>query len=145
MTNAMEGDLLNVSQDVLEMSVDEGTPSIDGVRGHVRRQLERLQLHRQGWQSQEQRNYQDKGSGNQNGSIHGTLLTCHRGIIFGQPHLNGTGLLLARMKGSLRDPEVDLKLSILPSHLSITILSHPPLMKETPGVIAIVGVERIRR
>jgi len=66
MMNAMEGDLLNVSRDVLEMSVDEGTPSIDGVRGHVRRQLERLQLHRQGWQSQEQKDYQDKDKGNQN-------------------------------------------------------------------------------
>ena len=50
-TNAVEGNLLNVGRDVLEMSVNEGTPSIDGVRGHVRRQLERLQLHRQGWYS----------------------------------------------------------------------------------------------
>ena len=49
MTNTMEGDLLNVVRDVLEMSVDEGTPSIDGVYGHIRHQLERLQLHRQGW------------------------------------------------------------------------------------------------
>ena len=46
MTNAMEGDLLNMSQDVLETSVDEGTLSIDDIHGHVRRQLERLQLHR---------------------------------------------------------------------------------------------------
>ena len=51
MTNVMEVDLLNMGRDVLEASIDEGTPSIDGVRGHVRRQLERLQLHRQGWQS----------------------------------------------------------------------------------------------
>ena len=49
MTNAVEGDLLNVGRDVLEASVDEGTPSIDGVRGRVRRQLERLQLYRQGY------------------------------------------------------------------------------------------------
>ena len=48
MTNAMEGNLLNVARDVLETSGDGGTPHIDGVRGHVRRQLERLQLHRQG-------------------------------------------------------------------------------------------------
>ena len=50
-TNAVEGDLLNVGRDVLVTSVDEGTPSIDGVRNRVRRQLERLQLHHQGWQS----------------------------------------------------------------------------------------------
>ena len=37
MTNAMEGDLLNASLDVLETNVDEGTPSIDSIYGHVRR------------------------------------------------------------------------------------------------------------
>ena len=57
--------------------------------------------------------------------------------------MNGVGLLLGHMKGSLRDPEVDLELAILPSRLGITILSRPPLMKETPGIIAIVGVGRI--
>ena len=46
MTNVIERDLLNQGQDVLEMSIDEGTPSIDGVRGRGHRQLERLQLHR---------------------------------------------------------------------------------------------------
>ena len=51
MMNAMEGDLLNMGRDVLETSVDGGTPSIDGVHGCVHRQLERLQLHHQGWQS----------------------------------------------------------------------------------------------
>jgi len=50
----------------LETSVDEGTPTIDGVCGHVHRQLERFQLHRQGWQSQEQKDYQDKDNGNWN-------------------------------------------------------------------------------
>ena len=49
MTNTVEGDLLNVGQDVLETSVDGGTPSIDDIHGHVHRQLERLQLHHQGW------------------------------------------------------------------------------------------------
>ena len=34
--NAVEGDLPNAGRDVLEMSVDEGTLSIDDVRGHVR-------------------------------------------------------------------------------------------------------------
>jgi len=45
MTNAVEGDLLNMGWDVLEASIDEGTPSIDGIHGHIRRQMERLQLH----------------------------------------------------------------------------------------------------
>ena len=48
MMNAVEGDLPNVDQDVLETSIDRGTPRIDDIRGHVHRQLERLQLHRQG-------------------------------------------------------------------------------------------------
>ena len=51
MMNIVEGNLLNVGQDVLEMSVNKGTPSIDSVHGYVHRQLERLQLHRQSWQS----------------------------------------------------------------------------------------------
>ena len=46
MTNAVEGNLLNVGQDVLEMSGDGGTLRIDGVRSRVHRQLKRLQLHR---------------------------------------------------------------------------------------------------
>ena len=49
MMNAVEGNLLNMGRDVLETSVNEGTPSIDGVRGRVRRQLERLQLHHLSW------------------------------------------------------------------------------------------------
>ena len=48
MTNAIEGDLLNANQGVLETSVDRGTPGIDGVYGHVHRQLERFQLRCQG-------------------------------------------------------------------------------------------------
>jgi len=49
------------------------------------------------------------------------------------------------MKGGLRNPEANLQLAVLPSHLGIAILSHPPLMKVAPGVVAIVGVRRIRR
>ena len=52
MTNAVEGDLLNVGRYVLEVSVDEGTLSVDGICGRVHHQLERLRLHRQGWRSQ---------------------------------------------------------------------------------------------
>jgi len=49
------------------------------------------------------------------------------------------------VKGGLRDPEANLQLVVLPSHLEITILSHPPLMKVAHGGVAIVGVGRIRR
>ena len=48
----MDGNLLNTGRDVLETSINEGILSIDGIHGHIRRQLERLQLHRLGWQSQ---------------------------------------------------------------------------------------------
>ena len=46
MMNTVEGNLLNVGWDVLETSSDGGSPRIDDVRGRIRRQLERLQLHR---------------------------------------------------------------------------------------------------
>jgi len=45
----------------------------------------------------------------------------------------------------LRDPEADLELAILSSRLRIMVLGHPPLSKEMPGIVAIIGVERIRR
>ena len=47
-TNAVEGNLLNAGRDVLETSGDRGTLHIDGIRGRICRQLERLQLHHQG-------------------------------------------------------------------------------------------------
>ena len=50
--NAVKGNLLDMGRDVLETSVNEGTPSIDSVRGRIRRQLERLQLHHLGWRLQ---------------------------------------------------------------------------------------------
>ena len=48
MTNTVEGDLLNVVRNVMEASIDERAPGIDGIHGHVCHQLERLQLHCQG-------------------------------------------------------------------------------------------------
>ena len=48
MTNAIEGDLLNAGQNVVEAGIDEGAPSANGIRGHIRRQLEGLQLQCQG-------------------------------------------------------------------------------------------------
>ena len=48
MTNVVEGNFLNVGRNVLEASVDEGTPSIDGICGRISRQLEGLQPYYQG-------------------------------------------------------------------------------------------------
>ena len=142
--NAVKGDLLNAGRNIMEASVDEGTPSIDGVRGHIRRQLEGLQLHHQGWRLQKQESYQYRGNGNQNGGIPGIHLTRHHGVRLGQPRPSSTGLFFGGVKGSLRDLEMDLKLAILPSHLRITVLGHPPLLEETPGIVMIVGVRRIQ-
>jgi len=44
MMKAMNGDLLDVGQNIMEAGVD-------GSRNHIRRQLEGLQLYHQGWQS----------------------------------------------------------------------------------------------
>ena len=126
--HAMESDFLNVGQNFLEASVDEGTSSIDGVHGWVRRQLEGLQLHRQGWRSQKQESYQYKDNGNQNKSIPKIHFTRH----------HGAGLFFGGVKGGLRNLEEDFKLAIFPSCLGITVLGCPPLSEETPGVIAVV-------
>ena len=48
MTDAMEGDLLDMGWDIMEAGIDKGSLSIDGRRSHVCCQLEVLQLHRQG-------------------------------------------------------------------------------------------------
>ena len=45
----------------------------------------------------------------------------------------------------MRGPKVDLKLTVLPSYLGVTVLGRPPLLEETPGAIAIVGVGGVRR
>ena len=42
MMNIVESDLPNADRDVLETSVNRGTSHIDGVRGRIRRRLERL-------------------------------------------------------------------------------------------------------
>ena len=47
-TNTVEGDLLNVGRNIIEASIDEGTPGIYDIHGCVHCQLERLQLHCQG-------------------------------------------------------------------------------------------------
>ena len=49
------------------------------------------------------------------------------------------------MKGGLRDPEVDLKLAIFSSCLRIMVLGYPPLLEETPGFVAIVGIRVVQR
>ena len=78
-------------------------------------------------------------------SLHGIHLTRHQGIEFGQPRSDGAGLLLSRVKGGLGNPEVNLQLAILPNRLGVMVLSHPPLMKIAPGIVAVVGIGRIRR
>ena len=62
MTNVVEGDLLNVGRDVLEMSGDGGTPRIDSICGRVRCQLEGPS----GLTVTGTRDYQDNDNGNQN-------------------------------------------------------------------------------
>ena len=71
-------------------------------------------------------------------SLHGVHLTRHHGVRFSQPRSNGAGLLLGYMKSSLRNPKADLELAILSSHLGIAVLSRPPLLEKSPGVIAVV-------
>ena len=71
-------------------------------------------------------------------SFHGVHLTRHRGVGFGQSCSDGAGLLLGCMKSGLGNPEVDLELAILLSHLGVAVLSHPPLPKEAPDIVAIV-------
>ena len=48
------------------------------------------------------------------------------------------------MKSDLGNPEVDLELAILSSHLGVAVLSRPPPPKEAPGVIAVVRVGGVR-
>ena len=45
----------------------------------------------------------------------------------------------------MRGPEMDLKLTVLPSCLGVTVLGRPPHLEEMPGVVAIVGVRGVRQ
>ena len=76
-------------------------------------------------------------------SLHGIHLTRHHGIGFGYLRSDGAGLLLSYVKGGLGNPKANLQLVVLPSCLGVTVLSHPPLMKIAPGVVAVVRVRRI--
>ena len=78
-------------------------------------------------------------------SLHGIHLTRHCGVGFGQPCPDSAGLLISYMKSGLGNPEADLELAILSSHLGVAVLSCPPLPKEAPGVIAVVRVGGVRR
>jgi len=60
----MEGDLLDARWDVIQAVIEKRASGVDGNSGRVSRQLEVLRLHHQGWQSQKQRSYLDKDSGN---------------------------------------------------------------------------------
>jgi len=78
-------------------------------------------------------------------SLHGVHLTRHHGVGFGQHCSDGAGLLLSCMKSGLGNPEVDLELAILSSHLRVAVLNCPPLPKEAPSVVAVVRVGGVRR
>ena len=80
MMDAMKGDLLDAGRNIMEPGVDEGALGVGDRRCHVRRQLEELQLHRQGWRSQKQKNYQDKDSRHQSKDVLGVHLTGHHDI-----------------------------------------------------------------
>ena len=45
----------------------------------------------------------------------------------------------------MRGPKVDLKLTVFLGCLRITVLGCPPLPEETSGVVAVVGIEGVRR
>ena len=83
MMNTMESDLLDVGQDIMEAGADEGGSSIDSIHARIHRQLKGFQLHRQGWRSQKQKNYQDKSSANQNKGVSRIHITHHHGIGLG--------------------------------------------------------------
>ena len=143
--DAIKGNLLDMGWDIMEAGIDKGSLSIDGRRSHVCCQLEVLQLHRQGWRSQKQKSYQDKESGSQNKGVLGVYLTRHHGVRLSQPCPSSAGLFLGGVKGYLRDPEADLKLTVFSSCLGITVLGYPPLLEETPGFVAIVGIRVVQR
>ena len=49
------------------------------------------------------------------------------------------------MKGGLRNPEANLELAILSSHLGVAVLSRPPLSKEALGVVVVIRIGGVRR
>jgi hypothetical protein len=49
------------------------------------------------------------------------------------------------MECDLGDLEANLKLAILPRHLRIVTLGHPPLLEVMVGVIAVVRVREVYR
>ena len=77
---------------------------------------------------------------NQNGNIPEDHLTRYHSIRLGQLRSNDAGLLLSRMKSGLRSPETDLELAIFSSHLGVAVLSRPPLLEETPSIVAVVRI-----
>jgi hypothetical protein len=144
MVDAMESDLLGTSWDVLE-AVDEQRPtSVDGYHSHVCCHLVVLQLNCQGWQAREMRVDRDTDSRTRTWVFFTQIveLTYHHGISLGQPGPCGAGLLLGGMKCNLSDPKAGFELTILPSHLRIATLGHPPLPEVVTSIIAVTGVAR---
>ena len=61
----------------------------------------------------------------------------------GQTRPSGVGFLLYGEEGGLGGLETDLKLTVFPSCLRITVLGSPPLPEEAPGIIADVRVRGV--
>ena len=72
-------------------------------------------------------------------------LTRHHGVGLSQPCPSSAGLFLGSEEGGLRGPKVDLKLTVLPSCLGVTVLGRPPLLEEMPGIITVIGVRGVQR
>ena len=79
-----------------------------------------------------------------NKCVLGVHLTHHHGVGLSQPRPGGVGFFLSSEEGSLRELEADLKLTVLPSYLEVTVLGHPLFLEEASGVITGVGVGGFR-
>ena len=52
--------------------------------------------------------------------------------------MNDVGLLLSHIKGRLEDSQMNLQLAVVPNHLEIAVLGHPPFSEEASGIIAVI-------
>ena len=91
------------------------------------------------------KDYQDKGSEDDNEGFLGTRLSRHHGVRLNHPCPSGIDFFLYSEEGSLGGLEADLKLTILLSCLGIMVLGSPPLLEEAPGIIIGVRVKGVQR
>ena len=74
----------------------------------------------------------------------GIGLTHHHGVGFDQLCLSGVGFLLYDKEGDLGGLKTNLKLTVFPSYLGITVFGSPPLPEEVPSVIVGIRVGGVR-